>query len=293
MNLRDIKYLIAVAEHKHFGKAAQVCHVSQPTLSMQVKKLEEELGVAIFERSNRKVMLTAVGEEVLEQAREVLNASERMVQVAKEYSDPFTGEITLGAFPTLAPYLLPLVMPAIRKACPKLTVNLVEEKTDVLLAQLQEGVVDCALLALPVEGRNMEALPLFDEPFHLAVSKTHALAQRKKIDVTDLDGHTLLLLDEGHCLREQALSVCQRIGAKESQRFRATSLETLRQMVASGHAMTLMPELALFKERNVNYIPFTNPPSRHIGLLYRKTSVRRQLMDKLGGIIKQTVSEYL
>jgi LysR family hydrogen peroxide-inducible transcriptional activator len=293
MNLRDIKYLVAVADLRHFGRAAALCHVSQPTLSMQLKKLEETLDVKLFERSNRKVLLTSAGEAVVARARLVLDASEQMVQAAKAAHDPLAGEITLGVFPTLAPYLLPLVMPVITKYLPKLSVNLLEEKTDTLITQLESGQIDCALLAQPVRSTLLLSEPLFEEPFTLAVSAGHALAARKKIQTDDLDGHTLLLLDEGHCLREQALSVCQRIGAQESQHFRATSLETLRQMVASGSAMTLIPKLAVRADRNITYIPFVKPPSRDIALYYRKTSAQVPLMHKLAATIAATAQKHL
>lgn len=293
MNLRDIKYLLAVAELKHFGRAAAYCNVSQPTLSMQLKKLEESLGVVLFERNNRKVMLTPIGTAVVARAREVQFAVEQMVQAAKGATDPLAGELTLGAFPTLAPYLLPFVMPVITRQFPALSVNLVEEKTDVLLAQLSAGQIDCALIALPVHTPGIEAIKLFNEPFWLAVSEEHMLSKRKSIALDDLEEQTLLLLDEGHCLREQALSVCRRIGAQESQHFRATSLETLRQMVASGSAMTLMPELAIRPTRGVKYVPFSKAPARHIALCYRKTTARGPLIKKLAECIMHTASKQL
>jgi len=293
MNLRDIKYLLAVAEYRHFGKAAEVCHVSQPTLSMQLKKLEETLGVVLFERNNRKVMLTKTGTLVVERARAVEYAVDQMLAAARSAKDPMAGEITLGAFPTLAPYLLPYIMPAITRGFPALSVNLTEEKTDILLTRLGAGQIDCALIALPVHIPGIETIKLFDEPFLLAVSQDHALTRHKNIHTDDLEGHTLLLLDEGHCLREQALSVCQRIGAQESQHFRATSLETLRQMVASGTAMTLMPALAARPTKGVQYLPFIKPPSRQIALCYRKTTARQALMQKLADTIKQMALKQL
>lgn len=294
MNLRDIRYLVAVADSGHFGHAAETCHVSQPTLSIQLKKLEETLGATLIERSNRKVMLTPVGEAVVERARAVLHASEEMHKIAKSANDPLAGEITLGVFPTLAPYLLPLIMPAIKKQFPRLTLRLVEEKTADLLTKLEAGEIDCALLALPLRHHALETAKLFDEPFYLAVPAAHPLAARKHIDEEELQSHALLLLDEGHCLREQALEVCRRIGVQESQNFRATSLETLREMVAAGSAATLIPRLAVRAQKEIRYIPFKNPaPARHVALCWRKTTSRKLLMEKLSPVISDTIKPVL
>ncbi|MDX1974105.1 MAG: LysR substrate-binding domain-containing protein [Rickettsiales bacterium] len=288
MNLRDMEYVIAVADTGSFGKAALRCHVSQPTLSMQIKKLEDYLGIAIFERNNRRVLVTAIGEDILKKARKMVEASNEMVDIARHSRDPFSGDITLGAFPTLSPYLTPYLMPDFKQHFPKLLVRLVEEKTDDLIARLQEGTLDCALLAAPIDASGLEVRTLFEEPFYLAVSHTHPLASRKKLDIQDLQQHELLLLDEGHCLRAQTLELCQRIGYKESQSFRATSLETLREMVAHGQFATLMPQLALHRERaDMCYIPFTQPqPSRVIALCWRKTTGRIRLMEELAVRIK-------
>jgi LysR family hydrogen peroxide-inducible transcriptional activator len=228
---------------------------------------------------------------VAARAREVVAITKQMRELAKAASDPFAGEITLGAFPTLAPYLLPYIMPTLRKEFPKLTVRLVEEKTAVLTEQLRAGSIDAALIALPVMQTDIETIALFEEPFLLAVPKNHLLAKHKTLAASELHNHELLLLDDGHCLREQALQVCSTIGAKESQSFRATSLETLRHMVASGMAATLMPKLAVEADKDITYITLTDPtPYRTIGLCFRKSSPRHALMEGLATAIKQSFS---
>src|SRR5690606_35920919 len=233
VNLRDLRYLVALAEHRHFGRAAEASFVSQPTLSTQIRKLEEELGVALFERAPRKVMLTPVGREIVERARKVLADVDQLAEIARRSQDPEAGTVRLGLFPTLGPYLLPHVLPGLRERFPRLEFLLVEDKTDALLERLRDGRLDAAVLALPLADEQLHAEPLFDEPFVLATPAGHPLAGRGPLAVDDLDEERLLLLEEGHCLREQALDVCRLAGAGERD-FRATSLETLRQMVAAG-----------------------------------------------------------
>lgn len=245
MNLRDLKYLVALAEHRHFGRAAEASFVSQPTLSMQIRKLEEEFGVALVERTSRKVMMTPIGLEILAHARNVVDEIEIMRNLARSSQDPSTGRIRLGAFPTLGPYFLPLAVPALRAAFPALELYLIEEKSDVLVTQLKEGKLDAALLALPLHDDRITSEPLFDERFLLAAPEGDPLAKAKQVRTSDLVDHSLLLLEDGHCLRDQALEVCRMSGARERAGFRATSLETLRQMVAAGMGMTLLPELAV------------------------------------------------
>jgi len=287
MNLRDLQYLASVAEHLHFGKAALACHVSQPTLSMQLKKLEETLGVQLFERSNKQVMLTEVGREMAVRARRVLAEAEEMRVLGRAHKNPLVGELKMGVFPTLAPYLLPRLMPQLKKVLPSITMLLVEEKTPEIIARLESGVLDCALLAMPVAGDGLASQHVFDEPFYLAVPAGHALAKHAFISRVDLKYQEMLLLDEGHCLRDQALEVCDTIGIGEAQHFRATSLETLRHMVAAGNAVTLMPELAVnTHDRLVSYIPFKAPsPQRSIGLYWRQTSARTPLFKAIANSV--------
>ncbi len=284
MNLRDLHYLLAVAEHLHFGKAALACHVSQPTLSMQLKKLEETLGVQLFERTNKQVMLTATGHAVVAHARNVLAEVEQMKTVASNAHDVMGGTIRMGIFPTLAPYLLPSLMPQMRTWFPKLSLQLVEEKTHDLVQQLESGAIDCAMLAMPLEQPSaLIHRPLFREAFTLAVSADHPLAKRAWVKLTDLSQVSMLLLEDGHCLRAQALEVCALVGVGESGHFRATSLETLRHMVASSDAATLMPQLATRShDPLLRYIPFKAPaPARQIGLYWRPTSARGKLFEAM------------
>lgn len=283
MNLRDLQYLVTVAEHLHFGKAAELCHVSQPTLSMQLKKLEETLGVQLFERTNKQVMLTGIGKEITARARNILEETQQIQAMARAAKNPLSGEVRLGVFPTLAPYLLPELVPLLKAALPAIHLLLVEEKTPDILHKLEKGELDCALLALPVEHAALEYTELFVEPFYLAVPAGHRLAKRKRVNFADLTHEPMLLLDEGHCLREQALEVCHRIGTAEAQHFRATSLETLRHMVAAGGAVTLMPKLAIRRDETlIRYIPFAAPqPARRIALVWRKTSARKPLFEAM------------
>lgn len=282
MNIRDLQYLAAVAENRHFGRAAEACNVSQPTLSMQLKKLEEYLGVQLFDRSRRRVAVTPAGEKVLRHARVILREVEEIREVARAAQDPLSGELRLGAFPTLAPYLLPRVVPEISKQLPNIRLLLVEEKTDDLIEMLEQGTLDAALLALPVGDDGLETAPLFEDRFLLAVPPGHHFAKKKSIKSEELADERLLLLEDGHCLRDQALDVCQMTGAAEQQDFRATSLETLRQMVASGVGITLIPELAKQDTDGIVYIPFKNPPpSRTIGLVWRPGAAREASINAL------------
>jgi LysR family hydrogen peroxide-inducible transcriptional activator len=283
MNLRDLQYLIAVADLRSFNKAADKCHVSQPALSNQIRKLEETLGVTLFERNNKRVMITESGEQIVMLARRILSEVEDMHEIARSAQDPLTGKFRLGAFPTLSAYIFPELVPKIVHSMPQLKLVLVEEKTHILLERLKRGELDAAFLALPVEEDQLQVHALFDDEFLLAVQPTHPLAKRKTVNQEELHHHKLLLLDEGHCLREQALSVCQLAGMDEEQDFRATSLETLRQMVKAGTGITLMPNIAIHKnETDIFYIPFSEPkPHRTIALVWRKTSARKAVIERL------------
>ncbi len=287
MNIRDLKYLIAVADHNHFGKAAEACFVSQPALSMQIKKLEESLGVILIERTNKRIFFTEIGKLIVQQARDILFRVETLEEIANQSKDPFCGELHLGIIPTLAPYLLPLIIPGLSTLFPKLTLYLVEETTLNLLTKLNEGKLDGALLALPTEG-DFSVHPLFDEEFVLAVPLEHPLAKQKTVNFSDLENKTLLLLEDGHCLRDQALAVCHRANASESNNFRATSLETLRHMVASGVGITLMPKLSCRSNDGVCYLPFASPiPQRTIALIWRESTAKKILLEHLAEHIKK------
>ena len=290
MNLRDLQYLVAVAEHRHFGRAADACFVSQPTLSTQIKKLEERLGVTLIERGNRRVMLTPAGESIVAQAARVLRDADELVQIAEQHRDPFGGELRLGVIPTVAPYLLPKILPSIRRSFPKLSLQLAEAQTASLLSLLGDGNLDAAVLALPVGQDGCSERKLYSEPFLFAAGKGHPKAWRKTVTLDDLNDEQVLLLEDGHCLRDQALDVCKTHKAVENTNFRATSLETLRQMVAADIGITLMPALAATSGDSVSYIPFRGEaPHRDIGLCWRVSSPRRALFDALSECVVGTL----
>jgi LysR family hydrogen peroxide-inducible transcriptional activator len=279
LKLKDLRYLVAVADTRHFGRAAERCFVSQPTLSTQLKKLEEYLGVQLIERQPKRVALTAAGEEIVTRARRILEASDEVVTLARAHRDPLAGALRIAMLPTIGPYLLPRVAREIRKALPRLDLRLYEYPTAAMLAKLRAGEIDLGILALPVDLNGLEARELYDETFMVAVPSTHPLAKRPTIRVQDLQGETLLLLEDGHCLRDQALAVCSQASMQEKQDFRATSLETLSQMVATGAGVTLLPELATHgayrHARGVVVRPFARPaPLRKIGGVWRKSTAR-------------------
>jgi LysR family transcriptional regulator, hydrogen peroxide-inducible genes activator len=283
MNLRDLRYLVAVAEHLHFGRAADACFVSQPTLSTQIKKLEEFLNVTLIERSNRQVILTPVGVAIVAQAERVLRDVDDLVRIAEEHRDPFGGDLRLGIIPTVAPYLLPRILPVIRREFPKVSLKLTEGQTALITRMLKDGELDAVILALPVAEDYVTVTRLYTEPFYLAVGKQHPKAERKTVALDDLGDEHVLLLEDGHCLRDQALEICKSHRAVENVNFRATSLETLRQMVAANIGVTLMPELALGTRGGaVRYIPFRGrPPSRDIGIAWRSTATRQEMLVRL------------
>lgn len=291
MNLRDLRYLVALAEHKHFGRAADASFVSQPTLSTQIKKLEDELDVALVERTPRKILLTEVGREIATRARHVLDEVEQIKAIARRTKDPESGTLRLGIFPTLGPYLLPHVVPGLRERFPRLELLLTEEKTETLLARLREGRLDAALLALPLHDDQLHAEVLFDEPFLLAVPTQHRLARRKALAIDDLESESLLLLEDGHCLRDQALAACELEGARRNAAFNGTSLHTLAQMVANDLGVTLMPQMALdagiVRGLDVAVRPLSGKtPHRRIGLVWRRSSARKETFRQLGEALK-------
>src|SRR5256884_9462691 len=232
LKLKDLRYLVAVADLRHFGRAAARCFVSQPTLSAQLKKLEQSLGLQLIERAPNNVSLTAAGEEIVARARRIIEASDEVVALARSQRDPPAGPLRLALLPTIGPYLLPRVAPAIRRALPRLELRLYEYQTAPMLERLRGGELDVGILARPVELDGLESHELYREAFVVALPERHPLAAHQTLRVADLHGETLLLLEDGHCLRDQALEVCSRAGVREPQDFRATSLETLRQMVA-------------------------------------------------------------
>jgi len=298
VNLRALHYFVTLADIKHFSKAADACFVSQPTLSTQIRKLEEELGVQLVERSPKNIMLTPAGEEIAVRAQQVLNDIEQIRIVARRSTKPAEGTLRLGLFPTLAPYLLPHVVPQIRRLYPRLHMQLAEEKTEEILRLLRRGSLDAALLALPVPEDGLEVEILFKEPFVVALPAHHALAARPDIGMGDLEGSELLLLEEGHCLREHALEVCALAGAHERVDFHATSMETLRQMVAADVGITLMPILAvqppIAQTENLAIRPFTGTaPSRTIALVWRTSSALGPFLKELSRVFKEMPTDLL
>ena len=280
LKLKDLRYLVAVADTRNFGRAAERSFVSQPTLSAQLKKLEGYLGVQLIERAPKRVQLTAAGEQIVERARRILEASDDIVELARGHRDPLAGRLRLALLPTIGPYLLPNVAGRMRKQLPRLELMLYEYQTDTMLEKLHSGEIDVGILAFPVPLDGLDSLELYKEPFMVAMPANHRLAQRASIRIEDLAHETLLLLEDGHCLRDQALEICSGTDLHEKQDFRATSLETLRQMVAAGVGITLLPELAsrgaYGNARGVTIKPFVKPiPSRTIGAVWRKSSARR------------------
>jgi LysR family transcriptional regulator, hydrogen peroxide-inducible genes activator len=292
LKLKDLRYLVAVADQRHFGRAAARCFVSQPTLSAQLKKLEQSLGVQLIERAPHNVSLTAAGEAIVARARRILEASDEMVALARSQRDPLAGRLRVALLPTIGPYLLPRIAALIRKALARLELRLYEQQTAPMLEKLHRGELDLGILALPVELAGLESSELYREPFLVALPERHRLAAHDSLRAADLEGETLLLLEEGHCLRDQALDVCRRSGVREAQDFRATSLETLRQMVATGAGVTLLPELAgrgaYGSGRGVTLRPFAKPvPQRRIGAVWRKSTARRAAIEALCKLIAE------
>ena len=297
IKLRELEYLDAIERFKHFGKAAEACHVSQPTLSGQIIKLEEQLGVTLIERHRRNIMLTPAGNQLLGKARKVLNAAHDLEVTAKTLGDPLSGEMHLGLIPTLAPYLLPHIMPDLITGLPRMEFYLHEGQTADLVQSLDKGHLDALILPWLEDMKDFDAYDLFDEPFVLAMNKKHALAKKKRVKLEDLKGCHVLTLEDGHCLRNQALDYCFSAGADEDKRFQATSLETLRYMVASGIGITLLPKLSVIDQRESNdivYIPFQQPqPSRRIVLLIRQNYTRVETVREIVGLVRGSVKKNL
>ncbi|MEO0652232.1 MAG: LysR substrate-binding domain-containing protein [Planctomycetota bacterium] len=283
--VRQLEYVLALSEHLHFRKAAEACHVTQPALSAQIQALEELLGVQLFERNRRQVLLTETGRDIVGRARGILESVDDLFDAARASREPLQGLVRLGVIPTIAPYLLPRVLPGLRQRFPQLELYLREEFTHVLTERLASGEIDVLLLALPVPG-DFDSQLLFHDDFFFAVPEGHPLAGRSEVMETDLAEQEVLLLEDGHCLRDQALALCGNAGARESARMRATSLNTLTQMVAGGIGSTLLPELALDVEcgvRGVKAIPFADPrPHRDVGLVWRRASSRSKEYRLLG-----------
>ena len=299
MNLRDLRYLVAVAEYRHFGRAAESCFVSPPTLSTQLKKLEETLGVVLLERSNRRVMLTPEGEQIVQQTQRILIEVNSLMGLSEQLRDPMGGDLRVGIIPTMAPYVLPKVLAPIREAFPNLNIQLTEAQTSNITRMLKQGDLDATLLALPLGEENIQEVALVDEPFMLAVPADHPKADWAEVSTDDLEGEEVLLLEDGHCFRDQALEVCQAHRGIESKNYSATSLETLRQLVAAGIGVTLIPQLAVpadaANKGPVRYIPFTaegsGSPLPTVGLCWRSTSTRGELLEQVASALRECMAD--
>jgi LysR family hydrogen peroxide-inducible transcriptional activator len=305
MTLTELKYIVAVARERHFGKAAEACYVSQPTLSVAIKKLEEELEVKLFERSAGEVSVTPLGEQIVQQAQSVLDQAASIKEIAKRGKDPLAGPLRLGVIYTIGPYLLPdLVRQAIART-PQMPLMLQENFTVRLLEMLRTGEIDCAIMAEPFPDTGLAIAPLYDEPFLAAVPSTHRFAERKTITAEELKAETMLLLGTGHCFRDHVLEVCPEFARFSSdaegirKSFEGSSLETIKHMVAAGMGVTLVPRLSVPKEAFaskpkrrsddqsfVKYIPFDgDPPSRRVVLAWRRSFTRYEAIAALRNAI--------
>ncbi len=295
MNLRDLKYIIAVAETCHFGKASERCFVSQPTLSGQIKKLEDELGVTIFERTKRSVELTPIGAEIVEHAHKVIEQADAIEQLARAYQDPLTGPLRVGIIPTISPYLIPLILAPLKHDYPQLKLVLTEDITDRLLHRLQHHEIDVAIIATPVDPSDLASIPLFDEPFWLAHPHNHPIATKEKITHKELDRLEMLLLADGHCLAQQVMDVCKLPGRSQQEEIadlQASSLETLLQLVGAGWGCTLVPALATrgawMSDSGVIARKLNLPDTyRSISMAFRHSFPRRQALEAFADVIQQ------
>ena len=291
ITLRQLRYLTSLARHRHFGRAAEDCAISQPALSMQVRELEREIGADLIERRPGDIALTEIGGEVADRAEHILAATRDLVDFAR-HRDLLSGNLRLGIIPTLAPYVLPRVLPRLQKDFPRLRLEVRETQTKLLLEELARGALDCVMLALPAEGADVETLALFADAFVLAVpANEHHPARR--VGVEDVDQSRLILLEEGHCLRDQALAFCATTHRDAPAGLGATSLATVMQMVANGYGVTLLPQVAVdaeLRDRRVKLLRFSDPePARTVGLAWRRTSPRRKDFEALGEIVTSTL----
>jgi LysR family hydrogen peroxide-inducible transcriptional activator len=292
ITLRQLRYLSSLARHRHFGRAAADCAVSQPALSMQVRELEREIGAELVERRPGDIALTDTGAEVAQRAEQILTATRDLIDFAR-HRDVLSGQLKLGIIPTLAPYILPRVLPHLQAKYPQLRLEVRETQTKTLLDELGRGELDIVMLALPADGADIETVRLFEDSFLLAVPASDKLPARSRVSIEDVDQRRLILLEEGHCLRDQALAFCASPRRDAAASLGATSLATVMQMVANGYGVTLLPEVAVdaeVRDRRVKLLRFSEPePGRTIGLAWRRTSPRKQDFEALGRIIMQAL----
>jgi len=293
---RQLEHLVLLAEHGHFGRAATACHVTQSTLSASIKELEHILQASLVDRTKRRVLLTPLGRDIVERARRILREGEDLVEAARAESEPLSGTLRMGVVPTIGPFLLPNILPRLRRAYPALRLYLVEDLTSRLVEELHAGRLDILLLALPYDCGNVEVRALFQDPFKVALPRGHPLAGGKTVDLEQLRHTGLLLLREGHCLREQALAACRLADRKQIEAVEATSLHTLVQMVDNGFGVTLLPQLAIdggiLSGTTLAVLPAAGePPSREIGLVWRRGTGRQREFDLLASELGRLVEE--
>lgn len=298
VTLRQLRYLAALARHCHFGRAAEACAITQPALSMQIRELEQFLGVTLVERRPGEVLLTELGREISRRAEDVLASARDLVDFARHRASPLTGRLTLGIIPSLAPYLLPRILPALQSKFPELQLELRETQTRLLVEEIKGGALDAAMLALPLGEPDIDTLELFNDLFLLAVPASDPRSCERRVAAQDIDQSRLILLEDGHCLRDQALSVCERSGAVESMEVRATSLPTLVQMVAGGMGVTLLPEAAaeaLVQPRGPVELADLGktPPGRTLGLAWRTSSARLREFRLLAETMSEAADKFL
>jgi LysR family hydrogen peroxide-inducible transcriptional activator len=290
MTLTELRYIVAVARERHFGRAAEACFVSQPTLSVAVKKLEEELGIALFERGAGEVSVTPGGQTIVEQAQRVLEEAARIKDIAAAGRDPLAGPLRLGAIYTIGPYLLPKLVPILRRNAPAMQLLIQENFTHRLGEALKSGQVDAILIALPFEEPGIATQALYDEPFFVAIPKGHAWEGRKRVTSEELTSESLLMLGEGHCFRDQVLEICHTVRARERTRLSRTveggSLETIRQMVAGGVGITVLPATSIGAGSSnadmIRILPFARPvPVRRVGMAWRRSFPRPEAIEAL------------
>jgi LysR family transcriptional regulator, hydrogen peroxide-inducible genes activator len=293
ITLRQLRYLQALAQHRHFGRAAEVCRVSQPALSMQIRDLERVLGVDLVERRPGDAALTEAGTEIARRGEQVLAAARDLVDFARHRGRLLTGKLQAGVIPSLAPYVLPRILPLLQQRFPELRVELRETQTKFLVEELLRGTLDVVMLALPLGDAEVETLPLFDDPFLLAVPAVDPRPVTRRVNANDIDQQRLILLEEGHCLRDQALAYCAGARSDAPLSLGATSLATVMQMVANGYGVTLVPKVAVdveVRDERVKLLRFSKPePGRTVGLAWRRTSPRKADFVALGEIVRETL----
>jgi LysR family transcriptional regulator, hydrogen peroxide-inducible genes activator len=297
LTLRDLEYLVSVADHAHFGKAAASCHVSQPALSAQIRKVEGVVGLQIFERSNRRVVITPRGHTVVEQARVVLEEARKIGEISDTVQRPLTGSLRLGAIATVGPYLMPHLLAPLRKAYPNLDLFLREGLTEPLLGALKAGQLDAVIASDTFTDSTIRVIPLYFEPFLLAAPPDHPLSSKSRIGRRDLHSDEMVLLEDGHCLRDQTLDICPANRRGHIRQFHATSLETLRHLVAAGSGYTLIPQLAIREDRQlkslIRYRPFDERPiGRNVILASRSRFSRMPDIEALAEFIQEHVPDF-